>query len=92
MAKAKKMKFNDKKVDPPAGEVAVSKSTDMDDWKSKDDADLLRRAGEVLSDPDRMKKAHKHHKKNKAAFKSVDELIAHRNEKFGPKSEMEEEV
>ena len=39
-----------------------------------------------MADPERIKNAHKHHKKVKKAMRSVDDLIKHRNEKFGAKS------
>lgn len=55
------------------------------DWEAEGHANDLMRAGEVLTDPDKMKKAMKHLKKKKRAIKSVNDLVKFRNDKFGAK-------
>lgn len=72
---AKKSK---KKVE---AEMPSPTSTANDDkWRAESDARTLRDASEILADPERLKRATKEHKKQKKAFRSVDDLIAHRNE------------
>lgn len=66
-------------------EGLVSPSSD-ETWKHENDARTLKEAAEIMADPERIKNAHKHHKKVKKAMRSVDDLIKHRNEKFGAKS------
>lgn len=84
-----------KKAKAAKAEIAVNDQPmksdhDHDDWKAKDDARTLQSAGEILSDNERMKKAHGHHKKAKKAFKSIDDLISYRNDKYGAKAETDE--
>ncbi len=57
------------------------------DWEHEDNARTLMKAGEILSDPTKMKGAHKHMKKQKKAMRSVADLIEYRNKKHGPDAE-----
>lgn len=83
-SKSKKTGMKDSKTESPA--IAAAPATD-DSWKHEDDARTLQRAGEVMSDPERLKNAQKFLKKQKKAMRSVDDLISYRNSKFGPNSE-----
>lgn len=79
MAKKKKAAVMEKETEA----VGVTPSKTEDDWKTEEDGRTLLRAGEILSCPDRSKKAHGHVSKQKKAMRSVDDLIKHRNTEFG---------
>lgn len=80
MAKKKaKSKTAEIEVKQQPGAMPVSD----DSWKHEDDARQLERAAEVMADPERLKNAHKFHKKKKKAMRSVDDLIKHRNSTYG---------
>ncbi len=85
MAKSKKLK------PMPGAEAALPSPTSNDDWKHEDNARTLTKAGEILSNPEMMKGAHKHLKKQKKAMRSVHDLIEYRNKKHGPKADDEME-
>lgn len=55
------------------------------DWEHEDHARTLTKAGEILSDPMKMKGAMKHIKKQKKAFKSIDQLKKFTEQKYNPK-------
>lgn len=60
-----------------------------DDYMHEDHARTLTKAGEILSDPMKMKGAMKHIKKQKKAFKSIDQLKKFHQQKFGGKGKPE---
>lgn len=64
--------------------LAVPSAPD-DSWQHEDNARTLMKAGEIMSDPDKMKGAQKHMKKQKRAMKSMDDVIKFRNDKYGAK-------
>lgn len=80
MAKSKAVKAMDVGAQP-------MKTEGMSDWEHEDNARTLMKAGEILSDPKKMKGAHKHMKKQKKAMRSVSDLIDYKNKMHGPGSE-----
>lgn len=69
-------------MDQPAKEGGMS------DWEHEDNARTLTKAADILSDPKKRKGAAKHIKKQKKAFRSVNDLINHKNETFGKQEPM----
>ncbi len=68
------------------------KKQKFDKWEIESMADNIMRAHETLQDPEKMKHVKKHLNTKKKAMRSIDDLIKHRNEKYGPKSRGAEEV
>lgn len=61
----------------------------FDKWEVESMARTLREAHEIMCDDKKFKAAKKELKRQKEEFKSVDDLIAYRNEKYGSKAEVE---
>lgn len=75
-----------------SSEVQTMPSIDnSDDWKVKDALETLIRSQEICQDEELMKKVKKLAKVKKRAITSVDDLIEYRNDKYGYKSEQDEE-
>lgn len=53
------------------------------DWEHEDHARTLTKAGEILTCPKKMKGAMGHIKKQKKAFRSIDQLKKFHQQKFG---------
>ncbi len=74
-------------VQPPAKASKVAAETQPspkeNDYEAEDHARTLTRAGEIHNDADKMKKAMKHLKKQKKAIKSVDDIKAYHQAKYG---------
>lgn len=65
------------------------------EWEHESNTDAVIRAHDILNDPKKMKGVKKHLKKKKKAMRSVQDLINHRQNKFGgpgggPKEEYDE--
>jgi hypothetical protein len=73
-----------KKMGVLAEQPAASKMEN--DYEAEDHARTLTKAGEILSDPKKMNKAMGHLKKQKQAMKSIDDLKAFHQEKYGKAS------
>jgi hypothetical protein len=73
-------------------EKSVPQPVSDDSWKHEDDARTLTRAGEILCDPERMKHANKHVKKQKMAIESLEDLKSFYAKKFGPDGDKDLEV
>ena len=58
----------------------------QDEMDSQRDAETIMKAHEVMSVPEKMKKVRDWMKNQKRKFKSIDDLKAYANEKYGPKS------
>lgn len=63
--------------------VGASKDP-MDDWQHKDNADTLTKAHEIMADPTKMKGAMIHLKKKAKAIRSVKDIQAFHQAKYGP--------
>lgn len=70
-----------KKMGVLAEQPAAAKMEDP--YEAEGHANTLMKAGEILSDPKKMAMAAGHIKKQKRAFKSVEDLKAFHQEKYG---------
>lgn len=67
-----------------SSQPAVAAMADpKDDWQHKDNADTLMRAHEIMADPTKMKGAMIHIKKKAKAIRSVKDIQAFHQEKYG---------
>ncbi len=67
-------------AEPPVAKKAMSEEPD---YEGEQHANDLMRAGEILNNPDKMKKAMKHIGKKKLAIKSVADIKAYHQAKYG---------
>ena len=70
-----------------AGDVPAPGDYGSPEYKAKNDFQDLMRAEEIKQDPDRMDAVHKHAKGQSKAIKSVQDIVAYRNKKYGPGAE-----
>lgn len=64
---------------------ATASPMQNDDWQHEDHARTLMKAGEIMSDPDKMAGAMKHVRKQKKAFKTIDQVKKFAAQKYAPK-------
>ena len=85
MAKSATVKIANATIHPDSGPIGKTDKPKSigEDWDAKDHLRTLVDAHEVMNNPEKMKKVKKliaHHKKT---FKSIDEVKAYRQEKYG---------
>lgn len=76
----------------PSQPASPNSPRPLDDWDHKNNADKLMDAQEIMGDPEKMKGAMKHIKKKAKAIRSVKDIQAFHNEKYGANGDPDLEV